>query len=141
MAANNARLYLVETLSGGNMATRCFGFDWLAGATLLTHPVQHLTAFNTPPDVTQEASIAQWAESIRIRETVDVILVQTGDFTLATLNDENTRLEIMTVVAGRPGIMTDRRLISGNRQRKLDSATTHGLNLLRRFLLTEPFAR
>ena len=141
MAANNARLYLVETLSGGNMATRCFGFDWLAGATLLTHPVQHLTAFNTPPDVTQEASIAQWAESIRIRETVDVILVQTGDFTLATLNDENTRLEIMTVVAGRHGIMTDRRLISGNRQRKLDSATTHGLNLLRRFLLAEPFAR
>jgi competence/damage-inducible protein CinA-like protein len=137
MAAKNARLYLVETLSGGNMATRCFGYDWLAGATLLTHPVKHLTAFDTPPDATHEESIVQWAKAIRIRETVDVILVQTGDFTLATLNDENTRLEIMTVVAGRHGIMTDRRLISGNRQRKQNTATTHGLNLLRRFLLAE----
>ena len=137
MAAKNARLYLVETLSGGNMATRCFGCDWLAGATLLTQPVQHLTAFNTPPDATQEESIAQWAESIRSREAADYALVQTGEFTLATLNDENTRLEIMTVVAGRHGIMTERRLISGNRQRKQNTATTHGLNLLRRFLLIE----
>jgi competence/damage-inducible protein CinA-like protein len=137
MAAKNARLYLVETLSGGNMATRCFGCDWLAGATLLTHPLKHLTAFDTPPDATQEESIAQWAESIRSREAADYALVQTGEFTLATLNDENTRLEIMTVVAGRHGIMTERRLISGNRQRKQNTATTHGLNLLRRFLLIE----
>jgi molybdopterin-biosynthesis enzyme MoeA-like protein len=137
MAAKNARLYLVETLSGGNMATRCFGCDWLAGATLLTHPLKHLTAFDTPPDATQEESIAQWAESIRSREAADYALVQTGEFTLATLNDENTRLEIITVVAGRHGIMTERRLISGNRQRKQNTATTHGLNLLRRFLLIE----
>jgi nicotinamide mononucleotide (NMN) deamidase PncC len=137
MAAKNARLYLVETLSGGNMATRCFGCDWLAGATLLTHPLKHLTAFDTPPDATQEESIAQWAESIRSREAADYALVQTGEFTLATLNDENTRLEIMTVVAGRHGIMTERRLISGNRQQKQNTATTHGLNLLRRFLLIE----
>ena len=137
MAAKNARLYLVETLSGGNMATRCFGCDWLAGAKLLTHPLEHLTVFDTLPDATLEESIAQWAESIRSREGVDYALVQTGDFTLDTLNDGNTRLEIMTVVAGRHGIMTDRRLISGNRQRKQNTATTHGLNLLRRFLLTE----
>jgi hypothetical protein len=128
----------METLSGGNMASRCFGYDWLAGATLLTQPIQHHRDVGITAETPPEQSITQWTETIRQREDVDFMLVQTGDFTLATLNDEDTRLEVLTVVAGRHGTMTDRRLISGNRQRKQDTATTHGLNLLRRFLLTEP---
>jgi len=135
MAIRNARLYLVETLSGGNMATRCFGHDWLVGATVITQPIQHYPAFAiTGP--TLEASIGQWAETFRQRESVDYTLVQTADFTPATLDDENARVEMLSVMAGPHGFMTDRRILSGNRRRKQDSATTHGLNLLRRLLLT-----
>jgi len=137
LATKAARLYLIETLSGGNMASRCFGYDWLAGATLLAQPIQHHRDVGIRAETPPEQSITQWTETIRQREDVDYMLVQTGDFTLASLNDEDTRLEVLTVVAGRHGSMTDRRLISGNRQRKQDTATTHGLNLLRRFLLTE----
>jgi molybdopterin-biosynthesis enzyme MoeA-like protein len=137
LVAKKARLYLVETLSGGSMASLCFGRDWLAGATLLTHPIQHHRDFGITADAPPEQSVTQWAEAIRQREDVDYMLVQTGDFTLTTLNDEHTRLEVLSVVGGRQGIMTDRRLISGHRRHKQDTATTHGLNLLRRFLLTE----
>jgi len=133
----NARLYLVETLSGGNMAGRCFGHDWLAGARLSTDPDRLVADSPSPVNETLEQKLIALAEHFRQRERVDHLLLQWANFTSITLADETSRVELHTVIAGRQGVAHECRLLSGTLQRKRDAATVHGLNLLRRVLLTE----
>ena len=133
----NARLYLVETLSGGNMAGRCFGHDWLAGARLATDPDRLLADSPTPANEPLEQRLASLAEHFRQRGQIEHLMLQWADFTSTTLADETARVELHTVIASRQGVAHECRLLSGNLQRKRHAATVHGLNLLRRELMTK----
>ena len=137
LTAQNARLYLVETLSGGNMAGRCFGHEWLAGARLVTDPNWLLADSSHRPNQPVEQRLAALADHFRQRERVDHLLLQWANFTSITLADETSRVELHTVIASRQGVTHESRLLSGTLQRKRDAATVHGLNLLRRELLME----
>ena len=137
LTEQNARLYLVETLSGGNMAGRCFGHEWLAGARLVTDPDWLLADSVHRPNQPLEQRLAALAEHLRQGEQVDLLLLQSANFTCVALADETARIELHTVIATRQGVAHECRLLSGTLQRKRDAATVHGLNLLRRVLLTE----
>ena len=137
LTEQNARLYLVETLSGGNMAGRCFGHEWLAGARLVTDPNWLLADSVHRPNQPLEQRLAALAEHLRQREQVDCLLLQSANFPCVALADETARIELHTVIASRQGVAHECRPLSGTLQRKRDAATVHGLNLLRRVLLTE----
>jgi nicotinamide-nucleotide amidase len=134
LAARNARLYAVETVSGGALAHRCGGETWFAGAAVETDPgpsLRHagLTAGSSP--VMAAAQLA-----VRARETrgAAYVLAQYGDFDREALASETARVEVHFALAGPEGLHQECRTVGGHLRRKQDAAAALGLDFARRCL-------
>ncbi len=132
LVQRGARLHIVETVSGGLLASRCGGADWLAGATVANAPARLLARLSMQRSATTAETATALAEAIRDRESVDYALVQYGEFDLAVLRDEKARAEVCFAVAGPDGGVAESRILTGALQRKADSAAVFSLDLLRR---------
>lgn len=134
LVRRNARLYVAETVSGGLLASRCGGADWLAGATVADTPARLLSRLSMPRAATAAETATTLAGAIRNLEGVDLALVQYGEFDPAVLRDEKARAEVWFALAGREGGVVEHRTLTGTQQRKADSAAVFSLDLLRRQL-------
>ncbi len=141
LQASDSSLYLVETISGGLMASRCAGEDWFAGAMVERNPSRLLARMSMASESPAAATLSRLAESIRQREGVDYVLLQWSDFAATGLREENAQVEVCSVAAGVDGIIMDTRKLAGNQPRQRDAATVHGLNLLRRYLMGQSCCR
>lgn len=130
----HARLYAAESISGGLLAARCAGADWLAGATVANAPARLLAQLSMQRSATAAETAGTLAEAIRVRESVDFALVQYGEFDSAVWRDEKALAEVCFAMAGRDGGMVEIRTLAGTQQRKADAAAVFSLDLLRRQL-------
>ena len=134
LAARGARLYLVETLSGGALAAQCNGADWLAGARVATAPERLLSAFAITPGATPDVTVKCLARTVREREGVDYALVQYGEGPAADRQDGLARTEVWYALAGPKQVHAESRVLTGTLPRQRAAAAAHGLDVLRRQL-------
>lgn len=140
LTEREARLFVVETVSGGALAASCSGTGWLAGAWVEPAPKRLLSRLSAKVGGSPADTATTLAEAVRQREDVDYVLLQYGHFTPSETCDATARIEVWFALAGPAGALAESRGLTGDPQRKRDAARAHALDLLRRHLagLTPP---
>jgi nicotinamide-nucleotide amidase len=133
LAARNAGLYAVETVSGGVLANRCAGEDWFAGAAVEPDISRLLLRFGMAATDDPAATARRLAERAREAGGADYALVQYGRFGLETLRSD-TPFELQLALAGPGNVWRESRIIGGGMQRKQNTAAALSLDFIRRCL-------
>jgi len=140
------RLSLLETVSGGLLASRCGGEDWLASAQIETPGEALLVRYDASRTASPSERAARLAETLWNRSlasdtgdapvggTTRYALAQWTDSPPALLRDANARVELFIAIAGPEGTRVEQRQLSGAWARKREAAASFSLDALRRFL-------
>ncbi len=139
LCGSGARLWLLESVSGGLLASRCGDQDWLAAA--LVAPATHglLARFGLRAAARPAATALRLARALLDQGAgagggPDHALVQWTESRPAELREENRQAELFVAIAGPHGDVVEQRLLAGSWPRKRDSAAAFSLDALRRFL-------
>lgn len=138
LAVRNARLQVLETCSGGTLASRCGGESWFAGALVEPDPVRLLARFGVEAAPDPAATASRLAETARARLGADYLLLQYGEFDRERLTSETAKAEVIFVLATATTIRHETRILRGEFKRKRDSAAALSLDFVRRCLAAEP---
>jgi competence/damage-inducible protein CinA-like protein len=138
LAERNARLFLLETLSGGLLAQRCAGETWFAGAEVAADPGAATAKLEIPAGLSPTMIAARLAIGARRTSGADFALAHYGAGTLDELRSDTARVEVHFALAGPDGLWQDSRLIGGTLKRKQANVAALGLDMVRRCLQRPP---
>jgi len=135
LSESKQTLAIVETASGGRIASQCIG-DWFLESTVASECGRLAALFDLGGlDAADEASIArQVAQVVRTRAGADVGLAQFGRFAPAALHDPEQALSLHQALSTPTGLVCETGLVRGPLQRKQIVAAALALDLLRRHL-------
>ncbi|MFM8443744.1 MAG: competence/damage-inducible protein A [Methylococcus sp.] len=140
------RLSLLETVSGGLLASRCGGEDWLAAAHIETAGEALLEGYDvsraaSPTECAARLTESLWSRSMApdatdapVGSAVRYALAQWTDSPPNLWRDASHRGELFIAIAGPEGTRVEQRPLTGAWARKRDSAAVFSLDALRRFL-------
>lgn len=137
LAARQASLFALETVSGGALARRCAGEGWFLGGSVESHSRLALQRYALESTADPAATAGFLAARARESSGADYALVQYGEFGPDALHSETTRFELQLALAGPEGLRQESRSISGGLQRKQNAAAALGLDFARRCLGAE----
>ena len=127
-------LYVVETLSGGKLASRGAAESWFAGALVIPDSAALYRYLGIRPS--GDPSVAITAAVRRLREQgSDYAFAQIAHFERGRLNDEMETVEVHFVLAAPDGVWRQTRTIGGDIERKQITATALSFDFLRRYFL------
>lgn len=139
-------LSLLESVSGGVLASRCGGEDWLASARIETPGEALLERYDASPAASPAERAARLAETLwnkghasglpdaPVAGAARYALAQWTDSPPSLLRDPSQRSELFIAIAGPQGTRVEQRLLSGAWARKRDAAAVFSLDALRRLL-------
>ncbi|CAI8904116.1 competence/damage-inducible protein A [Methylocaldum szegediense] len=134
LAVRRSSLYVVETLSGGRMASRCAGEPWFGGALVIPDSAALYRYLGIQPSGYPSPAIT--AVVHRLREYgSEYALAQIAHFERGRLNDETETVEIHFVLVTPDGVWQQTRTIGGDIERKQITATALSFDSLRRYFL------
>ncbi|MEE9395478.1 MAG: CinA family nicotinamide mononucleotide deamidase-related protein [Methylococcales bacterium] len=136
-------LAVIETISGGQIASRCGAEEWFVGSKVIREVEQLLTELNlTVLDWLDEKcirnAVEQAAMALREKTDVDYGLVQIWYGTRKILFDNEAAVPLYSALASPSGVSSDVRSASGDTHRKQSTAATVALDMLRRHLQIYP---
>jgi nicotinamide-nucleotide amidase len=137
LAARQATLYVVETISGGKLANRCAGELWFRGAVVVPDSAglcQYL-GIQRSDDLAQ--AVARIIPRLRL-QGADHVLAQIARYDRDRLHDEAGMVDVQLILAAPDGVWQQTRSIGGNIKRKQFTATALSFDFLRRYLLKKP---
>ena len=131
-------LAVVETASGGRIASQCVG-EWLIESTVSPERGRLAAMFNLVGlDADDEAfagiAALRLAQTVRTRAGADFGLAQFGCFDPAALHDQEQALRLHHALSTPTGLVCETGLVRGPLQRKQIVAAALALDLLRRYL-------
>jgi len=140
-------LSLLESVSGGLLASRCSGEDWLASAHIEAPGEPLLDQFNGLSAASPAERAARLAETLwnkghasglpdaPVAGAARYALAQWTDNSPSQLRDASQRSELFIAITGPEGTRVEQRLLSGAWARKRDAAAVFSLDALRRYLV------
>lgn len=133
LAASGAKLFIVETVSGGALAHRCAGRDWLLGGLAApSHDLLHGWLGTAAADDASRTA-ACLAVAARQRSGADYALIQyTGEESLC--EDSEAPIDVHFALAGAERLWQECRAIGGKPARRRNTAAALALDFLRRRL-------
>lgn len=149
LRARAASLSLLESVSGGLLASRCGGEDWLSSALVESATDRLPARFGVESTGRPSEQARRLASLLRnpagqpdACEPVETraaryTLVQWTETPLPARRDETECIKLFIAVSGPHGETVERRVLTGSWQRKRDAAAAFSLDVLRRFLIAE----
>lgn len=131
LMAQNAKLFIVEGVSGGLLASRCAGRNWLSGAFAAPGREGLLRWFGVAAAGDAARTAACMAMAARERSGADYALVQYAD---PDPLGESGPLEVHFALASATRLWQDSRAVGSDPQRRRSSAAALALDCLRRWL-------
>lgn len=137
LTARRSTISIVETVSGGKLASRCAGRPWFRGAVVI-------------PDSTglhRYFGMAPWGDLVRASTRIvldsrkhgaDYAFAQIAHYDGDQLHDETGTIEVHFILSAPDGVWRQTRLIAGDIERKRSTATSLSLDLLRRYFQKKP---
>lgn len=134
LVMRRSTLHVVETLSGGKLASRGAAESWFAGALVIPDSAALYRYLGIRPS--GDPSVAITAAVRRLREQgSDYAFAQIAHFERGRLNDEMETVEVHFVLAAPDGVWRQTRTIGGDIERKQITATALSFDFLRRYFL------
>ena len=139
MTRESHRLSVLETLSCGQVASRCAGAHWFIECTVVRDHVQALAKLGLAgPSLLEKSALlegaASLAQALRRQAASDLAIAQLWDFDQDLLAERSSVVDVYTALATTSAVYTDHCTVGGTRPRKQAVAATRALDLLRRYL-------
>ncbi|MCQ8105090.1 molybdopterin-binding protein [Methylomonas sp. SURF-2] len=136
MRNKNYRLAELESASGGLLAAKCHGRDWLAAAFIARDTAGAFRQLAVEPD--SEGDLAKAAERLAKRllelHSADFALVQLFQGTQDDYRHKDKSISLYNCLLSRAGVFHRQHTVSGGAQIKQNQAALLSLDLLRRTL-------
>lgn len=138
MSERNQTLAVVETVSGGRLASQCSG-GWFIESTVASERGRLAALFDLSGlDIDDEGSastvVRRLAQTVRARAAAGFGLAQFGCFDPAALHDPEQAVRLHHALSTPTGLVCDTGVVRGPLQRKQIVAAALALDLLRRHL-------
>lgn len=137
LAARNARLHLIETVSAGLLASRCGGAAWLVGALVEPEPARLTARFGVTGPADPAETARRIAEAARDETGADYVLAQYGEFGRAAFPSGTAPVELHLALAGPEATWHEAQTLRGDFPRKRGAAAALSLDFVRRCLKEE----
>ncbi len=139
MTRESHRLSVLETLSCGQVASRCAGTPWFIECTVVRDQVQAFSKLGLAgPSSLEKSSLLAGAESLaqalRGQTASELAIAQLWDFDEDLLAERSSVVTVYTALATTSAVHIDHCTVGGTRARKRTVAATRALDLLRRYL-------
>lgn len=136
MRVKNYRLAVLETASGGLLAAKCHGRDWLEAVSIARDTAGAVRQLAVEPD--SEGNLAKAAECLAKRllqlQSADFALVQLFQGTQDDYRHKDKCIVLYNCLLTRAGAFHRQHTVSGGAQTKQNQAALLSLDLLRRTL-------